>query len=211
VVVYLCNPNNPTGTLTSSADIDAWIGAAPERVQFAVDEAYFEYVEAPGYWSALKWIHDRPNVIVARTFSKIFGMAGMRLGYAVAHADTARRLREYLTWDNANSLALAAALASLADADLEARGRAVNRAAMSLTRDCLDELDLESLPSHANFLMHRINGDVEEYIGRMRQRGLHVGRPFPALSSYNRLSMGLPEEMEVWADALRDFREKGWV
>ncbi len=210
-VVYLCNPNNPTGTLTSCAEIDAWIEAAPETVQFAVDEAYFEYVKAPGYWSAIKWIQDRPNVIVARTFSKIYGMAGMRLGYAVAHPETARRLREYLTWDNANSLALAAGLASLADEGLEARGRAVNEVALTITRNCLDELDLGYLPSQANFLMHRINGDAKEYIGRMRERGLHVGRPFPALPSYNRLSMGLPEEMELWAEALRDFRQKGWV
>jgi histidinol-phosphate aminotransferase len=210
-VVYLCNPNNPTGTLTSSAEIDAWIEAAPETVQFAVDEAYFEYVKAPGYWSAIKWIQDRPNVIVARTFSKIYGMAGMRLGYAVAHPETARRLREYLTWDNANSLALAAGLASLADEGLEARGRAVNEVALTITRTCLDELDLGYLPSQANFLMHRINGDAKEYIGRMRERGLHVGRPFPALPSYNRLSMGLPEEMELWAETLKDFRQQGWV
>jgi len=210
-VVYLCNPNNPTGTLTSSAEIDAWIESAPETVQFAVDEAYFEYVKAPGYWSAIKWIQDRPNVIVARTFSKIYGMAGMRLGYAVAHPETARRLREYLTWDNANSLALAAGLASLADEGLEARGRAVNEVALTITRTCLDELGLGYLPSQANFLMHRINGDEKEYIGRMRERGLHVGRPFPALPSYNRLSMGLPEEMEIWAETLKDFRQQGWV
>ena len=210
-VVYLCNPNNPTGTLTSSAEIDEWIAAAPETVLFAVDEAYLEYVEAPGYWSALKWIQDRPNVIVARTFSKIYGMAGMRLGYAVAHPETARRLREFLTWDNANSLALAAGLASLADEGLEARGRAVNEVALTMTRNCLDDLDLDYLPSHTNFLMHRIKGDVKEYIGRMRGRGLHVGRPFPALPSYNRLSMGLPEEMEIWAETLKDFRKQGWV
>lgn len=210
-VVYLCNPNNPTGTLTSSAEIDAWISEAPETVQFAVDEAYFEYVQAPGYWSALKWVQDRPNVIVARTFSKIYGMAGMRLGYAVAHPETARRLRDFLTWDNANSLALAAGLASLADDGLEARGRAVNEVALTITRNCLEELDLGYLPSHTNFLMHRIRGDLREYIQRMRQRGLRVGRPFPALPSYNRLSMGLPEEMEIWAEALKDFRQRGWI
>ena len=210
-VVYLCNPNNPTGTLTASAEIDAWIEEAPETVQFAVDEAYFEYVGAPGYWSAIKWIQDRPNVIVARTFSKIYGMAGMRLGYAVALPETAGRLRDFLTWDNANSLALAAGLASLADDGLEARGRAVNEVALTMTRNSLDELGLEYLPSHTNFLMHRIQGDVREYIGRMRDRGLHVGRPFPVLPSFNRLSMGLPEEMEIWAETLKDFRQKGWV
>ena len=74
-VVYICNPNNPTGTLTPSADIDAWIEEAPETVLFAIDEAYYEYVRAPGYWSAVKWIEERPNVVVAHTFSKIYAMA----------------------------------------------------------------------------------------------------------------------------------------
>ena len=79
-MVYICNPNNPTGTITSSAELDNWIADAPEDVLFLMDEAYFEYVEDPAYWSALKWVHDRPNVIVVRTFSKIYGMAGAAPG-----------------------------------------------------------------------------------------------------------------------------------
>jgi histidinol-phosphate aminotransferase len=210
-VVYLCNPNNPTGTLTASADIDSWIEEAPETTLFAVDEAYFEYVRAPGYWSAVKWIRERPNVVVARTFSKIYGMAGLRLGYAVTHRDTAERLREFSAWDNANVMALEAGLASLTDRELVARSRAANEAAKKITQDCLQELGLEFLPSHANFLMHRIRGDLETYIRRMREHGIRVGRPFPPMLSYNRLSLGTPDEMGRWASVLRDFRSKGWV
>jgi histidinol-phosphate aminotransferase len=210
-VVYLCNPNNPTATITASADIDAWIREAPETVTFLVDEAYYEYVEAPGYWSAARWIAERPNVIVARTFSKIYAMAGLRLGYALAHPSTVERLREFMSSDNANALALAAGLASLADADLIPRSRAANARSKKIVHDCLDELDLAYLPSHTNFLMHRIPGDLDTYFQRMLDHGFRVGRPFPPLTSHNRLSLGLPAEMERFVEVLRDFRRNGWV
>jgi histidinol-phosphate aminotransferase len=210
-VVYLCNPNNPTATLTPSAAIDTWIKEAPETVTFLVDEAYYEYVEAPGYWSAAKWIAERPNVIVARTFSKVYAMAGLRLGYAVAHPATVRRLAEFMSSDNANAAALAAGLASLADPDLIPRSRASNTRAKKIVHDCLDELGLPYLPSHANFLMHKVPGDPKEYFQRMLDHGFRVGRPFPPLTEYNRLSLGLPAEMERFVDVLHDFRAKGWV
>lgn len=210
-VVYLCNPNNPTGTLTPSAEIDAWIDEAPETVLFAVDEAYFEYADDPGYWSTVKWTQSRPNVVVVRTFSKIYGMAGLRLGYAIAHPDTAGRLRDFVANANANQLALAAALASLNDAELERRSREANSAARKVTEACLEDLGVEYLPTQANFLMHRIAGDLRTYIQRMREQGILVGRPFPPMLAYNRLSFGLPEEMERFAEVLRDFRSQSWV
>jgi len=210
-VAYLCNPNNPTATLTASADIDAWIEEAPETVTFLVDEAYLEYVQAPGYWSAAKWIADRPNVIVARTFSKIYAMAGLRLGFALAHPTTVRRLREFMSSDNANTLALTAGLASLGDRDLIPRSRATNAESKKIVHDCLDELGLAYLPSHANFLMHKVPGNPQDYFQRMFEHGFRVGRPFPPLTDYNRLSLGLPSEMRRFVDVLRNFRHQGWV
>lgn len=210
-VVYVCNPNNPTGTITPSRDVDAWIADAPETTLFLVDEAYYEYADDPGYWSALKWVDRKPNVIVVRTFSKIFGMAGMRLGYGVAHPDTAARLREFISANNTNVLACAAGLASLEDEGLIRRSIDVNDDAKAIAHQTLDDLGLEYLPTHTNFLMHRINGDLRTYIDRMRDEGVRVGRPFPPMLQWNRLSFGLPEEMERWADTLRGFRKKGWV
>lgn len=210
-LVYLCNPNNPTGTLTSSADIDAWIEMAPENVFFLVDEAYYDYCQAPGYRSCLRWIGQRPNLLVVRTFSKIYGMAGMRLGYGIAHPRTAKRLREYIGRNNANQLALAAALASLGDAGLVSRSLQANRRGVEVLHGCLDELGLAHLPSHTNFVMHRINGDLETYQKHMLEAGIRVGRAFPPMLDYNRLSIGLPEEMERFAETLRVFRSKGWV
>lgn len=210
-LVYICNPNNPTGTLTSSAEVDAWVESAPDNVYFIVDEAYYEYVDDPGYWSSVKWIETRPNVIVVRSFSKIYGMAGMRLGYGIAHPDTAARLREFIGKNNANHLALVAALASLSDLELVDRSLESNARALQITHECLAELDLEYLPTQTSFLMHRINGDLDTYRERMRERDVLVGRPFPPMLSYNRLSLGTPDEMERWADVLRSFRAKGWV
>ncbi|MDX1643882.1 MAG: aminotransferase class I/II-fold pyridoxal phosphate-dependent enzyme, partial [Thermoanaerobaculia bacterium] len=169
-VVYVCNPNNPTATLTPSADLDAWIADAPESTLFVVDEAYHEYVRAPGYRSAEQWVAKRPNVVVTRTFSKIYGMAGLRLGYALAHEETAARLAAHMASDNANIMALVAARASLEDTGLIERARLSNQRAKKVVLDCLGELGLEALPSHANFLMHQIGGEVRPYIERMRER-----------------------------------------
>jgi len=210
-LVYLCNPNNPTGTLTPSRDVDAWIADAPEATLFLVDEAYFEYASDPSYWTALKWVGSKPNVIVVRTFSKIYGMAGMRLGYGVAHPDTAGRLRDFICRNNVNVLASAAAMASMADEGLVARSLKVNGDAKAIATGTLDDLGLEHLPTQTNFILHRIHGDLQAYIGRMRDHGIRVGRPFPPMLEWNRVSFGLPEEMERWADALRGMRAVGHI
>jgi histidinol-phosphate aminotransferase len=210
-LVYICNPNNPTGTVTPSADVDAWIESAADDVYFLVDEAYYEYCADPAYWSCLRWIADRPNVIVSRSFSKIYGMAGMRLGYGITHAETAERLRQFIGMNNANQLALAAALASLADEALVARSREANARGVAILLDTLDQLGLEYLPSQTNFVMHRINGELADYRRRMADANVSVGRPFPPMLEYNRLSIGTPEEMERFTEILRGFRDKGWI
>jgi histidinol-phosphate aminotransferase len=210
-LVYFCNPNNPTGTITSSADIDAWIAEAPETTTFLMDEAYLEYVTDDSFWPALRWIEDKPNVIVIRTFSKIFGMAGLRLGYAVSHPSTAARLEEHCIQNSPNVLAGAAAIASLKDEGIVERSVAVNEEAKAIVHQTLDELGLDYLPTNTNFLMHRINGDLATYRNRMAENGLLVGRNFPPMLDHNRLSFGLPNEMDQWASTIKDFRSKGWI
>lgn len=210
-LVFVCNPNNPTGTLTSCDAVDAWVRDADPRVVFLVDEAYFEYAEDRGYRSAQGWIASKPNVVVLRTFSKIHAMAGLRLGYALALPATARRLRAWGCSNNANQVVLAAGRASLGDTAFHERSLASNRAARRILTDCLDELGLEHLPSHTNFVMHRITGDLAAYISRMRERGVLVGRQFPPLTSWSRVTVGLPEEMTAVAAELRAFRASGWV
>jgi histidinol-phosphate aminotransferase len=156
-------------------------------------------------------VGSKPNVIVARTFSKIYGMAGMRLGYGVAHPDTASRLRDFICRNNINVLASAAAMASMADQGLVARSLKVNGDAKAIATSTLDDLGLEHLPTQTNFILHRIHGDLQAYIGRMRDQGIRVGRPFPPMTQWSRVSFGLPEEMERWADALRGMRAVGHI
>ena len=210
-VVYICNPNNPTGGTTPSAAVDAWIGEARENVFFIVDEAYTEYVDDPAYHTALPWVASKPNVLVVKTFSKVYGMAGLRLGYGISHQSAAVRLNDFVAKNNTNQLALAAAEASLGDEALIQKSIQVNREAKRITIDVLDELGLEHLPTQTNFIMHRISGDLEQYRRRMADAGLRVGRAFPPMLEWNRLSFGLPEDMERFADTLRGFRQKGWV
>lgn len=211
VLVYVCNPNNPTGSLTPSADVEAWIEEAPGDVLFLVDEAYLEYVDHPAYRTALPLALERPNVMVVRTFSKIYGMAGLRLGYGIAAPETARRVAAFSGKSNLNQMGLRAAMASLGDDAFLTRSRRMNEEARRVTVAVLDELGLERIPSHTNFVMHRVNGPVQRYIDRMREHGARVGRPFPPMLEHNRLSFGTPGQMERFAALLRTFRRSGWV
>lgn len=210
-VVYFCNPNNPTGTITASADIDAWIAEAPETTTFLMDEAYLEYVTDDRYWDSLKWIEEKPNVVVIRTFSKIFGMAGLRVGYSVTHESTTGRLQEHAVQNSPNVLAGAAAIASLKDEGIVERSITVNEEAKAIVHTTLDELGLEYLPTNTTFIMHKISGDLATYRNRMADNGLLVGRNFPPMLDHNRLSFGLPNEMDRWASTIKDFRTKGWI
>ena len=210
-LVFVCNPNNPTGTLTSCDAVDQMIRAADDRVTFVIDEAYFEFADDPGYRSAVPWIRSRPNVIVVRTFSKIYGMAGLRLGYAIAQPATIERLRLMACSNNVNELALAAGVAALTDTAFQQRTLDTNRTSRAILTRTLDELGLAHLPSHTNFVMHRIAGPVADYNRRMLEAGFVVGRPFPPMLDHSRVSLGLPDEMELFTATLRDFRARGWV
>ncbi len=210
-LVYLCNPNNPTATVTPSAAIDSWIADAPEHVFFLADEAYVEYVEDDRMWSSLPWIETKRNVVVVRTFSKIYGLAGLRLGYGIGHRDTIARLSDFASRNNVNQLAIAAADASFRDEGLMTKSREVNRQSREMVEATLDELGLDRMPTQANFLMHRINGDLATYRNRMADAGFLVGRDFPPRLDWNRLSFGLPEDMGRFCETLRDFRKKGWI
>ena len=203
-VVYVCNPNNPTGTIVSGAELAELASRVPPSTMILVDEAYADFVEAPEYRSATELLPRAPNVIVARTFSKIFGLAGMRLGYAVASAEVIRALDRRASWDNANVSALSAALACLADPGLVPR----RRKELNDTRRWLcAELDRDGrryIPSHANFVMIDIHGDVEPVIRAFRERQILVGRKFPSMASWLRISIGTPEETREFVAGLRE-------
>ncbi len=210
-LVYLCNPNNPTGTLTPREEIEAWLDTARPDTVFLLDEAYFDYVEDPLRWSGVERAGRQPNLVATRTFSKVFGMAGLRLGYGVAEASTAKKMRAFASDINTNSLALAAGLAALGQSRYRSESVQLNRRGKKILQEALTELDLGWIPSQTNFVMHRIAGDLDRHIERMKEAGILVGRPFPPLLDHCRVSIGLPEEMERWADQMRRFRKKGWA
>ena len=211
-VVYICNPHNPTGTLTPSAEVDDWIASASENVFFVIDEAYFQLVTDASYWSADKWVQERSNVLVARTFSKFYGMAGLRVGYGLCAASTARRLELFANDSRPNMLGLAAALAAVEDTSWTGNSLKTWARCKQVVTTCLDELGLKYFPSHTAFLFHQIRGDHDEYVQRMSEHGILVGRAFPPMDSFNRLSLSAtPDELERFTDTLRKFRQNGWV
>ena len=202
-LVYVCNPNNPTGTIVTGDELLAFLAQVPPTTAVLVDEAYHHLVEAPAYRSAVEMIERFPNVVVARTFSKIYGMAGMRLGYAVASKASAEALRAQASWSNANVAVLAAAEACLADEGLVA----LQRDRLNGTRRWLaSELARDGrriIPSEANFLMIETGADVKPVIAAFEARGIRVGRRFAAMPTWLRVTIGTPEETRAFLEALR--------
>src|SRR4030095_2699032 len=150
-LVYICNPNNPTASITPKGQMSNFLSKVPASTMVLVDEAYHHYVESNEYESLIPLVKERPNLIVARTFSKVYGMAGLRCGYCVTQPANINLLRAHQTWDSVNIMALVAALASLKDSDHVARGRKLNTEVKGSVCSELDKLGYKYIPSHANF------------------------------------------------------------
>jgi histidinol-phosphate aminotransferase len=168
-----------------------------------VDEAYFHYAESPDYESVIPLVKEHPNLIVSRTFSKIYGMAGLRCGYCVAQKETIERMRRNQMWDSVNCMALAAATASLDDPDQVANGQRLTREAKAFVTSELDKMGYKQIPSQANFIMFDCKRPVVPLIQALKQNNVHVGRLFPALPNHMRLTIGKKSEMETFLSAFR--------
>jgi len=203
-LVYVCNPNNPTGTIVRGDALASFLERVPRTAVVVVDEAYHHFVEDPGYRSAASLVERFPNVIVTRTFSKIYGMAGMRLGYALASAANAEALRAQAAWSNVNVAVAEAALACLADGELPARQRALLNGTRTALCQALEKQGRRYIPSEANFLMIDVGGDVKPLIPAFEARGIKVGRRFAAMPQWLRVTIGRPEETEAFFRALEE-------
>ena len=202
-LVYVCNPNNPTGTIVSGEDVVAFLPRVPASTVVLVDEAYHHFVESPRYKSAVDLLGRFPNLVVTRTFSKIYGMAGMRLGYAVGSEANIEAMRRYASFSNVNCAAISGALASLPDRDHVVTQR---RRFNETRRWICGELEKEGrrvIPSETNFFMTDVGGDVTPVIQAFRARKILVGRKFPSMPNWLRVSIGKREEMETFLAALR--------
>lgn len=203
-LVYICNPNNPTATIVTRDQMEEFVSRVPRTTLILVDEAYFDFVDDPRYASVLSLIPQHPNVVMARTFSKIFGMAGMRLGYAVGAPETISVMRKLLNQDNANAAVLAAASASLSDQEYiaDCRGKFIATRkwlAAELAKDGRTFTD-----SQANFVMIDVRTEVKPVIEQFRARKILIGRRFPSMSNWIRVSIGKQAEMETFLAALRE-------
>ena len=190
-IVYLANPNNPTGTWFDDAALAQFLESVPDDVLVVVDEAYHEYVEAPGLSTALAFGARHPNLIVTRTFSKAYGLAGLRVGYLVAHPSVVAVLERLRESFNVNSVALAGATAALQDRAWLAKVHAFNRAEREWLRAELLERGYRCLPSQTNFLLCVLPRDAGKLEGHLFERGVIV-RPMGGygLAKAVRISVG---------------------
>lgn len=197
-LLYLCNPDNPTGTFQARSAVvallDTLARTSPDTVVM-VDEAYFDCADDPAYGSVAAIAAERQNVVVVRTFSKIHGLAGMRIGYAVAHPETLDRMRPYAGAGVVACASAAAAMASLEDVEYFKRQQTLNREARARLTKALGDLGYPAVPSQANFVMVDVRRDVRDFGGACRALGVLVGRPFPPLATQARISFGTPDEM----------------
>jgi histidinol-phosphate aminotransferase len=202
-VAWIANPNNPTGTFVRHDEVEAFLRRVPERVLVVVDEAYNEYLAPELRRETFKLIKRHPNLVVTRTFSKAYGLAGLRVGYAFAHpsvADVMNRVRQPF---NVNSIALAAATAALDDMEFVARSYAGNLQGMRRLEEGARTLGLEYIPSHGNFITVKV-GKAAEIYKRLLRRGVivrPVGGPY-GLPEHLRVTIGTAEENERFLTAL---------
>jgi len=203
-VVYICNPSNPASTLVPQAELDAFLDAAPEDKLIIVDEAYHEFVVDPDYRSQIERAANSPNIVVIRTFSKVYGMAGMRVGYAVGSRERIRELDRYRTEMSVGVVSAACAVTSLEDPDYAADQQRLNLEARRILEEGLAGLDLACWKSETNFVMCDLGQPMMPVNRAMADRGVLVGRLFPAVPERLRISVGTPEQMNRCVQALSD-------
>jgi len=202
-LIFIANPNNPTGTWLNSSELKDFFDKVPEHIAVVVDEAYFEYVDEDDYPDASQWLSQYSNLVVTRTFSKIYGLAGLRVGYAISSAEIGDLLNRLRQPFNANALALAAATASLEDDDFVEASRHNNQVGLQQLVEYFDVKGIEIIPSVANFLTVRFGKRCDEIYQSLLKQGI-ILRP---LANYNmpgflRITIGTPQQQAVLIEKL---------
>ena len=202
-LVFIANPNNPTGTFATGTELGNFLANARRDVAVVVDEAYSEYLPGELRYDSVALLRKYPNFIVTRTFSKVYGLAGLRVGYGLMHPDVADLLNRVRQPFNVNSLALAAAAAALEDRKFVAKSAKMNRAGLQRLERGLKALGLETIPSFANFITFRVSRAKTVY-EKLLRLGVIV-RPLAGyeLPDHLRVTIGTPRENEKFLKALR--------
>ncbi|HEY4303434.1 MAG TPA: aminotransferase class I/II-fold pyridoxal phosphate-dependent enzyme [Gemmatimonadaceae bacterium] len=198
-LVYYCNPNNPTSTVHGANDtkmfVDQVLRSSPDTT-ILIDEAYHEYVADPSYTTMIPLAVSNPRVIVTRTFSKVFGMAGLRAGYAIGTPETLKRMQPWMLGSNLNQLAIAAAMTTIGDKAHIAADVKQNAAARDFTRKFFEGQGYKIHSTDANFLMVDIHRDSKAFKMEVAKHKVAIGRQFPTLPTYTRISIGTMPEMK---------------
>jgi len=194
-LIFIANPNNPTGTWVTGEGLHRFLKSVPDRTVVVIDEAYGEYVARDDYPRTLAWLDEFPNLVITRTFSKIYGLAGLRVGYAISHPDLAELMNRVRQPFNVNTLAQVAAIAALNDDSFVDRSRSNNRDGLSFMTDALASMGLSVVPSIGNFLLVDMGRPAGPIYERLLQAGFIV-RPVTnyGLPNHLRISVGLPEQ-----------------
>ena len=202
-VVFIANPNNPTGTFATGEEIGNFLARVRRDVAVVVDEAYTDYLPQNLRYDSVALLKKYPNFIVTRTFSKVYGLAGLRVGFGLMHPDVAELLNRVRQPFNVNSLALAAAVAALDDRKFVAKSTKMNRSGLAKLERALKTLGLETIPSCANFVTFRVSRARTVYERLLRQ-GVIV-RPLAGydMPDHLRVTVGTPKENEKFLRALR--------
>jgi len=203
-VVFIANPNNPTGTLVAAHELEHFLTALPREIVVVLDEAYNEYLEEAAKADSIGWLKRFPNLIVTRTFSKVYGLAGLRVGYAFADAGVADLMNRVRQPFNVNSVALAAATAALEDHEFVRRSFELNRAGMKQITSGLKRLEVEFIPSFGNFVSFRV-GDGAAVYQKLLRKGVIV-RPIASygMPAHLRVTIGLESENTRFLAALEE-------
>jgi histidinol-phosphate aminotransferase len=197
---YVCTPNNPTGTVTPHEDIEYLVKNKPKGSVVMVDEAYIHFCDAP---STLDLVKAGEDVIVLRTFSKAYGMAGLRCGLAVARPDLIEKMLDRSGWNFMPVTAVTAATASLKDSSLVPERRRINSGVRQATFEWLDRNGYSYIPSQANFFLLDTKRPAKEIIAAMAKENVLIGRVWPVMPTYSRITVGTQEEMERFQSALQ--------
>jgi histidinol-phosphate aminotransferase len=207
--VYLCNPNNPTGVVVTKQEIKQLLDGIPQDMPVLIDEAYHHFVEDPNYATSVPYVLEGRPVIVARTFSKIVGLAGMRLGYAVAPRALIMRMRPHSSGMSVNAVVKWGGAAALKDTAAQEQVRRDTLRLRKKTTAELESLSFSVIPSETNFFMVNIRRQVGPVIEEFRKRGILVGRPFPPMLEHMRVSVGTADEMNRFMAAFKEILPDG--
>ena len=202
-LVYLCNPNNPTGLVVTKQEVKQLLDGIPKGMPVLIDEAYHHFVDTPDYASAVPYVVEGRPVIITRTFSKIAALAGMRLGYAIAREDMIAQMRPY-SMGSINALVKHGGAAALKDLDSQAKIKKMTIDLRDKTSAELRAHGYDVIPSQTNFFMVSIGREIQPVIEEFRQKKVLVGRPFPPMTTHMRVSVGTADEMDRFMKAFKE-------